>query len=168
MGLRGAQDRPGRTLDERAGEPDRRVGDVDLAPAQSEELAAPGAGRCGQPQVGGEVGIAVLDVGEEPVDLVGRGRAHLGRGDPRWGRGVGGVEPHPLPAHRLGECPVQHDMNPVHGARGQRSAIAAAATQEVLIEVVDVKRGQLVDGEVTQVGLEVMLDDAARLPHRGG
>ena len=51
------------------------------------------------------------------------GRSDVGRLDPRR-RGVsGGVEPDPLPAHRLGQGPMQHDVNPVHGAgvRGRPS-----------------------------------------------
>lgn len=70
MRLGRPQDRPGQALDERAGEPDRRMCDVDLAPAQPKQLAAPCTGRRGQPQIRGEVGVAVLDVGEQLVDLI--------------------------------------------------------------------------------------------------
>jgi hypothetical protein len=58
-------------------------------------------------------------------------------------------------------------MDPMDGARGQWSAITAAATQQVPVEVIDIDRGQLVHGEMTEVGLEVMLDDAARLAQSG-
>lgn len=59
-------------------------------------------------------------------------------------------------------------MHPMHGARSQRTAAGPTATQEVPIEVVDVDCGELVDGQVAQVRLEVMLDDAARLTQGGG
>ena len=70
MRLGGPQHRTGRSFDVGAREADGGVADVDLGPAQPEQLAAPSSGRGGQPQVGGEVRIAFLDVGEQPLHLI--------------------------------------------------------------------------------------------------
>jgi hypothetical protein len=64
------QHRSGRTFDVGAREPDGGVADVDLHPAQPEQLPATGAGRRGQPQVGGEVRVALLDTGQQPLQLI--------------------------------------------------------------------------------------------------
>ena len=69
VGLGGPQNRSGRSVHVGAGEADGGVAEIDLGPAQPEQLAAPRPGRRGQPQVGGEVRIAVLDVPEQSLDL---------------------------------------------------------------------------------------------------
>jgi hypothetical protein len=49
----------------------------------------------------------------------------------------------------LGQGAVEHDMNPVHGARAQRPVVATTAAQQMRIEVVDISGGQLGDGDVS-------------------
>ena len=52
-------------------------------------------------------------------------------------------------------------MNPVRGARAQRSVVASSAAQQVRVDVVDVGGGQLGDGDVAEVGHEVAAHQAA-------
>jgi hypothetical protein len=88
MGLGGPQHRAGRSFDIGAGEADGGVTEIDLGPAQPEQLATPGSRRRGQPQVGGEVRITFLDVGKpaEPdrVPVAAPQQAAPGAAMPRW------------------------------------------------------------------------------------
>ena len=62
---------------------------------------------------------------------------------------------------------MQHDVHAVHGAWGERPAAATAGAAQMGVEVVDVGGGQLGDGYVAQMGIEMAADEAAGLTDRG-
>ena len=140
--------------------------EVDVGPAQGQELAASGAGHHGQMKVGEEVDVGLAHGAEEMAELLDRRGPNVGRFDPRWRGQGGGVQADPLPANGLGEGPMQHDVNPVNRGWAQRPLVATTAAQHVRIDVVDVSRGQFGDLDVAEVREEMAAHQAAGLPHR--
>ena len=65
-----SQHRSGRSLDQRSGEADGGVVEVDVGPAHGEELAAAGAGGHREVEVGEELDVLLADGVEEAADLL--------------------------------------------------------------------------------------------------
>jgi len=107
-------------------------------------------------------------MGNEVGNLARTRRSDLGWHVARRTRLAGGVQPDPPPAEGLGQRPVQDDMDPVNGAGGERATLTAAASAEVGVEAVDVLGRELRHREVPEVGFQVVLDEAYRLPSRAG
>ena len=63
---------------------------------------------------------------------------------------------------------MKHAVDAGHRSRSERAVFSATGPQEVRVEVVDVRCGELGQVEVTEVWPEVALDDGARMAHRGG
>lgn len=126
VGLGGSQDRAVDAFDQGAGEPDRGVFEVDLTPAQPEQLAAPGTGGGCHSQIGEQGGVRGPHRGQEPAHGLGGRWTDLWWWCPRRRRVGDGVEPHPLPANGLSQGAVQHAVDAGHSARRQRVAVPAA------------------------------------------
>lgn len=92
----------------------RSLVEVEVAPAESDELAAAGAGGRGQEHEGGELGIGIAGEAEEAGDVGGPRRVNLSLRDA--GRaGVGGRIPdEPAPPHALSEGSAQDDVRPAN------------------------------------------------------
>ena len=58
-------------------------------------------------------------------------------------------------------------MDAGDGPRGERPVVPAAGPQQVRVEVVDVRSGQLGQVEVAEMRLEMALDDGAGMAHGG-
>jgi hypothetical protein len=155
-------------LHESAGERDRSSGKIDLVPSERQELAATRAGAHRETEVGEQRGVGASNRLEEGGDTVGRRRADLGGFETGWRGCARRIGPDPLPADRLGERSVQHDMDSVHGPRREPAGVASANAQQVGVEVVDVRGGQLGDGQVAEMREQVVGDDRAGLADRRG
>ena len=58
---------------------------------------------------------------------------------------------------------MQHNVGALDRARREWTAIFPAPSQQVAVEVVDVRRRQLRDSEVPETGDEMSVDEALRL-----
>ena len=105
-------------------------------------------------------------MGNEFDDLCGARRSDLRRHVARRARLAGRVQPDPFPPHRLGQGPVQDDVDPVDGPRRQGAPFTTTPTAEVGVEPVAVRGRELCERQVAEVGLQVVLDEALRLAHR--
>jgi hypothetical protein len=167
VGLGGAELRPVWALDEGAAERDRRSLLVDVAPSKGKQLAPTGTRRDREPEVAVKRRILSPRPSEQHRHLVRSRRADLGRRHPRGRRTRCLVQPDPVPPHGLCERPVEHAVDAGHGSRGERAVVSATSPQEVGVEVVDVRGGELGEIEVTEVRLDVAVDDGSRMAHRG-
>lgn len=61
---------------------------------------------------------------------------------------------------------MQDDMDAMHRSRRERPTFTATGAPEMSIKVVDVGRRELGDGEVAEVGFQMMVDQALRLADR--
>src|SRR6266511_780996 len=156
-----------RALDQGPRERDRGALLVEVPPPEREQLAATGTSGHREPEEAVERGVGATHRVEEHRHLMRARRADLGRYHPRRRRVRRGVEPNPLPAHRLAERPVQDAVDAGDRSRRERTVPSPTGPHEMTVEVVDVGRSQLGDIEVAEVRLEIALDDGVSVAGRG-
>ena len=105
-------------------------------------------------------------MGNEFGNLAGARRTDLGRNVARRARMTRGVQPDPLPSDSLSQRPMQHDVHSVDSSPGERAVHSASASGQVGIKAIDVGRRDLRDRQVSQVRLQVVLNEALGLPLR--
>jgi hypothetical protein len=167
VGLGGAELGSVWPLDQRASEGDRGSLNIDVAPPQGEQLTPTGTGRDREPQVAEEWRVLAPRPLEQDGDLLRGRRADLGRCHSRRRRVRSRVQPDPVPAEGLSERPMEHSMDPGHGSWGEGRS-SRRCPQEMRVEVIDIRGGQLGQVEVAEVRLQVALDDRPRVAHDGG
>jgi hypothetical protein len=99
-------------------------------------------------------------MGDEFGNLAGTRWADLGRNIARRTRMTCGVQPDPLPSDSLSQRPVQDDVHSVDSSRCERAAHSPSASAQVGIKAIDVRRRQLRDRQVSEMGLQVVFDEA--------
>lgn len=60
---------------------------------------------------------------------------------------------------------MDHAVDPGDRSRSERALVATTGSQEVGVEVIDVRGGQFGQVHVAEVGLQVAIDDRSRMAH---
>ncbi len=150
------------SVDKRALEAERCAIEVNVAPAEREQLTSTGASYCTKQEECTERGTCVHRRGDERSYIVRARRANLWRRVARRACVRCGVGPHPLPSDSLLECPVQDDVDAMHGPCSERSSLTSAGSPQMRVEVVNVRGGELGHCKMAEVGLQVVLEEALR------
>jgi len=78
-------------------------------------------------------------------------------------RPFGRIVPDPPPPDRLRERRPQHDVHPRQGPSGERLAANLTSTPKLYVDSIDVARGEIPDGELSEARMQVAVEHRSRL-----
>ena len=168
FGLGGGEHRAVGSFDPAGAERHPSGGEVDVVPAQPEQLGAAGAGERRQHQQGVQVRVACRRHESSSVRSssgVG-GRSSAVTWTMRWARsaGLSHTQPQRIACANAART---HDMDAGQGAGRQRSAAHPAAAAQRGVGGVEHRGGDVTDRDVAEVRVQVAVEHRAGLANRG-
>src|SRR5215472_4843480 len=133
-----------------------------MSPSEGEDLAAPHTG--GQSDKHRPIEFRVASMLEQPGSLLCTQRPHLAAFDLRQSllKRVAGISRNQLLLDRPTECGGEHPMNlpSASGSQWAGPAVTSPAKSQIVVKLLDMRGCQFCDGQPSQRGDKVLLNDA--------